>query len=94
MTVVDRGAPAPLADATCISAPLLTNPPTGVVAPVVTGVGDRSQCRLEQLPAAVVVERLLDRPGDVRTTPASADAVVELAREVVVEGYVTRMATQ
>ena len=77
-----------LPDTALIGAPLLANPSGGILVPLVTGVGNSAHGRFEQLPAVIVVQRLLDRARDVRAPAASADAPVELADEIVAEGYV------
>jgi hypothetical protein len=77
-----------LPDAALISAPLLANPPAGILVPLVTGIRDRPERRFEQLPAVIVVQRPLNCTPDVRAAAASANPAVELSDDVVAESYV------
>jgi hypothetical protein len=77
-----------LPDAALVSTPLLANPAAGILVPLVAAVGNGAERRLEQFPATIVVQRLLDRTRDIRATATSADATVELADESILEGYV------
>jgi hypothetical protein len=77
-----------LPDPPPISTPLIANPLAGILIPLVTAVGDRAERRVDRLPALVVVERAFDCPRDVRAPAAGTDAAVELANDLVAEGYV------
>jgi len=51
----------------------------------VSTVGDRTDRGLNELPAPVVVKRLLNGARNVRTTTAGADSAIELANDFVRE---------
>lgn len=76
-----------LPDAAFISPPLVANPSAGILVPFVTAVRDGAERRLEQFPAAIVIQRALDRTRDVGTAATSAYPAVEFPDDFVAESY-------
>ena len=67
-------------------APLAAHPAGRVVVPRVAAIRDAAECRLDQLPALLVLERLADGAGYERAPASSADPGVEVPDELLVEG--------
>ncbi len=51
-------------------------------------IGDGPERRLDQLPAARVIERVLNRAADEGAAATASDAAIELSDEILLERYV------
>jgi hypothetical protein len=74
-----------LPDTAVIGTPLLANPLAGIFVPLMTTIRDRTNGRLEQVPAVIIVKSALDRAGDVCAPTTGTDATVQLLDERVRE---------
>ena len=61
------------------------HPGRRIAVPVVSTIGDRSDCGFDQLPAAPVFERLSQRLGDEAAASARSDALVEFRDEFILQ---------
>src|SRR5215207_8311966 len=76
------------AHAARIARALRRDPSRRILVPVVTGVGERVQRRLDVLPATLILESPTDRLPDERAAASPADSPVELCHEIVGKAYV------
>lgn len=62
---------------------LVSHPPGRVVVPLVGGVGQRPEGRLDVVPAPLVIDAATDELGDEGTPTPRTDASVELGHQIV-----------
>ena len=77
-----------LANAGGVTAALRRNPAGGIAIPFVLTTRESAEPCFDVLPAALILERSADRLADEHAPTSSADPLVELPHELVIQAYV------